>query len=139
MKVTVDTNVLVSATFWYGDSYEVLVRAEQKEFELVLSESILEEFYKVLHYPEIQEKIKNKNLEMTTTIAKLAAVASMVETGTTLNIVMEDPDDNKVLECAKAGKADFIITKDHHLLRLHRFEHIPILTPNQFLKNLGRH
>lgn len=36
MKITVDTNVLISATFWYGDSNEVIERAENKEFDGIM-------------------------------------------------------------------------------------------------------
>ena len=44
------------------------------------------------------------------------------------------PNDNKVLECAKDGKADYIITSDNHLLRLKEFEGIKIVSPGEFLK-----
>jgi len=68
MRITVDTNVLISATFWYGDSNEIIEKAERKEIELVLSREIIEEFARALSYKELQEKIKNKNLEMKRTI-----------------------------------------------------------------------
>ncbi len=44
MRITLDTNVLVSATFWYGDSFEILKNVENKELELVISKEIIEEF-----------------------------------------------------------------------------------------------
>ena len=59
MRITVDTNVLISATFWYGDSNEIIEKAERKEIELVLSREIIEEFARALSYKELQEKIKN--------------------------------------------------------------------------------
>ena len=55
-----DTNVLISATFWLGSSYKIVKKAENKEIELVLSLDILKEFSEVLNYEEIQKKIKNK-------------------------------------------------------------------------------
>ena len=64
MKVTLDTNVLISATFWYGDSFRILQLIENKKIELVLSLEILQEYAKVLEYDEIQEKIKRKDLEI---------------------------------------------------------------------------
>ncbi len=57
MRITVDTNILVSATFWYGDSNTIMELVESKQLELVLSVQILEEFTKVLDYKEIKEKI----------------------------------------------------------------------------------
>ncbi len=99
MKITVDTNILVSATFWYGDSNEIIERVERKEIELILSKEIIEEFTRVLR-----------------------------------NVVKEDSDDNKILECAKAGKVDFIVSNDNHLLKLKEFEGIKILSSADFLK-----
>jgi len=88
-----------------------------------------------LKYEEIQEKIKNKNLEMKHSIQKIVSISTIAETGGEIDIVKEDPDDNKVLECAKAGNVDFIITNDNHLLKLEEFEGIKIITPNYFLNN----
>jgi len=47
--------------------------------------------------------------------------------------VCRDPDDNKLLEIAVAGRADCLVTGDQDLLILDRFRGIPILTPTGFL------
>jgi len=44
MKITVDTNILVSATFWQGSSNSIMEKVECGEVELVLSKDILNEF-----------------------------------------------------------------------------------------------
>ena len=49
--------------------------------------------------------------------------------------VRDDPDDNKILECAVAGEVDIIVTQDNHLLKLKEFEGIAILSPHGFLKH----
>ena len=64
MRITVDTNVLVSSTFWYGDSDKILKKVENKEIDLILSEAIIEEFSDVLNYEDIQDKIRNKNTNL---------------------------------------------------------------------------
>ena len=138
MRITVDTNVLVSASFWYGDSNEIIDRVERKDIELILSREIIEEFARVLNYKELKEKIKNKNLEMKRTIEKLVSIATMVEPNEKISIIKYDPDDNKILECAKTGKVDFIVSKDHHLLKLKKFGEILIVTPQEFLNNISR-
>ena len=61
MRITVDTNVLISATFWYGNSNKIIEKVENKELILLLSLDIINEFSQVLNYKEIQEKIKDKN------------------------------------------------------------------------------
>jgi len=133
MKITLDTNVLVSATFWNGNSNTILEKVENKEIELILSKEIIEEFVRVLGYREIQDKIKDKNLEMKRTIEKIISISTIVEPTEKLNIVEEDPEDNKILECAKAGNVDFIISGDNHLLKLKGFE-VKIISPEEFLK-----
>ena len=52
-----------------------------------------------------------------------------------LAIIKDDPPDNRIIECALEGKADFIISGDHHLLDLKQYKGIKIITPSDFLKN----
>ena len=57
MKIVVDTNVLLSATFWNGASNRIIEKVEKKEIELVISKKILDEFSGVLGYKEIVKKL----------------------------------------------------------------------------------
>lgn len=134
MRICVDTNVLVSSTFWYGDSFQIIKKVENKEFELIISKEIIEELSKVLDSKEIQDKIKDKNLEMKRTIEKIVSISIVVEPSKKFSVVKEDPDDNIILECAFEGKADFIVSQDNHLLKLNEFQGIRIVTPEEFLK-----
>ncbi len=136
MKITTDTNVLVSSIFWPGDSFRIIEKVENGEIELVLSEEIIEELVNVLNYEEIQNKIKNKNLEIRKTIEEIVAISTIVEPKKKLKVIKEDPEDNKILECALEGKVNCIITKDNHLLKLKEYESIKILTPEDFLNEL---
>jgi len=45
----------------------------------------------------------------------------------------DDPDDNQILACALEGKAEFLVTGDHHLLKLRRVQETRIVTPREFL------
>lgn len=38
-----------------------------------------------------------------------------------LDAVKEDPADNRILECAVEGKSEYLVTRDHHLLKLKNF------------------
>ena len=133
MRLVLDTNVLLSGSFWDGASSEIIERIENKEIELVLSKEIIAEFAKVLEYEEIQQKIRDKNLEMKRTIEKIVSISIIVEPTRKIEFVKEDKDDNIILECALEGKADFIISQDNHLLKLKEFEGIKIITPEEFL------
>ena len=133
-RITVDTNVLVSATFWKGASHRIMELVEDKEISLVLSPAIIEEYAEVLEYEEIQEKIKKKNLEMRMTVQKIVAMSIIVEPTEKIKVVVDDPDDDMVIECAIEGNVDYIISQDKHLLKLGKFRNIPIYTPEDFLE-----
>ncbi|MBI2652155.1 putative toxin-antitoxin system toxin component, PIN family [Candidatus Woesearchaeota archaeon] len=134
MKITADTNILISATFWYGDSFKIIKLVERKIINLILSKNIIQEYSEVLKYDELQSKIKNKNLYTRYTLQKIISFSEIIEPKEKVNIIMEDTDDNKVLECAKEGKAEYIITNDNHLLKLKEFGGIKIITPAEFLR-----
>ncbi len=133
MKLTIDTNVLISGSLWTGASDKILEKVENKEIELILSKDIIEEFSKVLNYDEIKNKIRDKGLEVRRTVEKIISISNMIEPIEKLNIVKEDKDDNMVLECAIEGNVDYIITNDNHLLKLNEFQGIKIITPQEFL------
>lgn len=133
-KVVIDTNVFVSATFWAGYPSKVLELIEAGELDLLMSNDVIMEFTEVLACQEIQEKVKDKKLEMRWTLNDIMLMSQSVEPYRRIKIV-QDPDDDKIVECAVAGKADFIISQDKHLLRVIGFEGIRIVTPEDFLKH----
>ena len=136
IRITVDTNVLISASLWHGASEKIIDKVEDKEIILVLSEQILEEYYKVLEYDEIKEKIKDKNLEIKESVLRIGTIAEIIEIKSKIDLVKEDPDDNKILECAFDGKVNYLVTKDNHLLKFKEYKGIKIITPEEFLKIL---
>jgi predicted nucleic acid-binding protein len=50
-----------------------------------------------------------------------------------LDVVEDDPDDNKILECGSAASSEFIVTGDRHLLKLEKYDTVRILTVAEFL------
>lgn len=137
MKITVDTNILISSTFWNGDSDMILKKVEDKEIELVLSKDIIDEFIGVLDYKEIQDKIKNKNLEIRRTVEKIVSISTIVEPRQKFEVVKEDPKDNKIVECAFEGNVNYLVSQDNYLLKLKEFKGIKIITPEEFLKGIS--
>lgn len=133
MKITLDTNVLISGTFWLGNSFKILEKVKNGEIELILSEEIISEYEEVLSYPEIKDKIKINDLEAKFTLEKLREMAVIVNPSRKIDFIKEDADDNFILECAVEGKVDYIISKDNHLLKLNEFEDIKIITPEKFI------
>ena len=58
----------------------------------------------------------------------------LVEPQERIEIVKDDKDDNKFIEAAVEGKADYIITQDNHLLNIKEVRGIRIISPEEFLK-----
>lgn len=63
----------------------------------------------------------------------LELIAQPVEGNLRIHAVGSDPDDNKYIEAAVEGLAQFIVTGDKHLLSLKAYESIRIVTPRVFL------
>lgn len=134
IKAVFDTNVLVSATFWTGSSFRLVELAGSRKIICVLSSELILEYQKTINSDEIIEKVEHKNLILSEAVHSVIEQSILVEPNFKLEVVRDDPNDNKVLECAKAGKADFVVTNDKHLLKLVEFEGIRIVTPKEFLE-----
>jgi len=130
--VVIDTNVLISGTFWSSASFHVLKLIDEGRIVLSVSREILEEYDELLHRDEILSKSAYSK-ERAQTAAKLLTKAIIVEPSIIIQAVKDDPDDNKFIEAAVEGNAAYIISQDNHLLTLKEFHSIKILTPEEFL------
>jgi uncharacterized protein len=59
---------------------------------------------------------------------RIAAIARTVESAVQLDIIKEDPPDNRILECAVGAGSEYIVSGDKDLLRLGRYDSIKILS-----------
>ena len=80
------------------------------------------------------EKVENHNLIISKIVQRVIANSEIIEPKEKYKIIKDDSDDNKFLDCAVAGKANFIISQDKHLLTLKEFKSIKIVTPKEFLE-----
>ena len=136
MRVTLDTNVLISGTFWEGEAFWIMKLIEKGTLKCFLSKDILWEYDRVMHSGEIIEKAEKHHLAIKSAIIKVMEMCELVDPKRRINAVKEDPDDNKVLECAVEAGADLIITYDRHLLDLKEFEGIRIMSPTEVLSKM---
>ena len=60
-----------------------------------------------------------------------------VEPKMTLDVVPDDPDDNRIVECAVESGSEAIITHDKDLLRMKSYQGIKMMTVNEFLRAPG--
>ncbi len=140
IRAVLDTNILVSALITKKSSAPLqLYKAFTiKQFLLITSPSILAEVEDVINRKKVI-KYHRRNLEQRKEIMKQLVKLSYVtlESVTTEDVIIErDPDDDKFLDAAIEGNADFIVSGDRHLLDLKTYEGIKILTPKEFLQLL---
>lgn len=133
MRVVLDTNVLVSALAFPGSKPDrILEGVRRRETALFVSSFILGELERVL-----AGKFRHTPAEVRQRVAAIRRMATLVEPGERIRLVEAVDDDNRILECAVAARADYLITGDRqHLLPLRSVGGIPIITPAVFIEFL---
>lgn len=132
MRVVLDTNVLVSAYVFPGGAPEDVYRLVlQGEVEMVTSRPLLVELHRVLTL-----KFGFARDRADEVVAQVLRLARFVEPADTVTVVADDPDDDRVLEAARAGEVDVIVSGDRHLRTLGSWEGVRILDPATFLAEL---
>ncbi len=113
LRVTADTNILVSGiNFRRGKPFELLELARTGKISLAISDAILDEMEDVL-----RRKFAWSDDDIAEARKRITAIAQKVKPAVQLDVVEDDPDDNKILECGSAAGSDFIVSGDHHLLK----------------------
>lgn len=130
MKVIIDTNVFVSS-FFGGNPRKIIDPWKNGKITLCLSHVILDEYIDVLS--KIGMKDEYESEELLSLFSKGFNILFTTKTPK-IEIIKNDPDDDKFIECAVALKADAVITGDREVLALKEYMGIRILTPLQFLK-----
>ena len=130
-SIIIDTNIFISALLKSKNCIVILEALKQDKFKLIISEKLIEEILIVANEPKFEfSKYEIKELE-----ELIREKAEVVETPEKISLC-RDPKDNIVLECASAGKLDFIVTGNKDLLSLKKFKNIPIITPFKFVRLL---
>jgi putative PIN family toxin of toxin-antitoxin system len=136
VKVVFDTNVWLSI-FMKKILTDEFSKAKQ-ELTVYISKDIILEVSKVLLYPKIAEILKKANVSEKEILRAIEANSTIVNPKIKLQIIEEDAEDNKILECALASGADIIVSGDKHLLKLEKFRKTRILTPREFFDNITK-
>ena len=129
LKVVIDTNVFISS-FFGGVPREIINLWKNGEIVLCLSQEIIEEYLEVLNRLGLTEKSEIENLTRLFTEGYHAIFTAKTPN---LEVVKDDPDDNKFLECAVAFGSKIIISGDKHLQQIKKYIDIEILSPRAFM------
>ncbi len=140
MRITFDTNVLVSAFISKrGHPAAILDMAlTLPDIELVLSDPILDEFTDVLSRPEVLKRFDYSRDDIEKFVKAIQDTSTIVRPTSSSKIVNEDPDDDIVINTAYDGKSEYIVTGDHHLQELGKFRRVRIVSPKAMLDIIAR-
>jgi len=128
-SATADTNIYISALNFGGQPLRFLDLVRAGAIRLDISEPILAEVLRVLRDKFRWDEDKVRDAE--TLIAGFTHRSVPTQT---LDIIREDPPDNRILECAVEAQSDVIISGDGDLLRLRQYGAIPIMKVSDFLR-----
>jgi len=131
IRVTPDTNVLISALFYYGNERTVLEAAVEGHLQFVLSMEIIDELIRVL------EKKFKVDPELTRDyVLRLNELSDIVTPRKLPGKLVRDREDVKVIECTHSGRSDYIVSGDRDLLSLKRYPQTRILSPRELVRIL---
>lgn len=129
-KYVIDTNVLVSALLVKNSRPFQLIQKIEQEGIILYSEATISELNQVLNRQKFDKYVTKQEREEF--LVKLINKSEQITIIENINIC-RDAKDNKFLELAVSGEADFIITGDNDLLVLNPFRAIEIITVTEFL------
>ena len=130
-RVVLDTNVIVSGLGWSGPPATILDAALDGRLVLVTSPPLLAELRRVLKYPKLAAVIRDA-----ARLANLVEASSEIVAPTRVLAVIADESDNRVVEAAIEGAADYIVAGDADLLDLGTFQGISIMRPAEFVASV---
>jgi len=129
-KAVLDTNIFVSGITWQGLPGEILDLWIKGKIQLIISKEIMEEIKRVLNRMQVPEE------EIANLRSQIIEKAIIVDPQIKISLIKKDPSDNKFLECAIEGQADFIVSGDKHLLEFEAINDIKIITARKMLEAL---
>ena len=137
MRLVLDTNAAVSGLLWHGNPGKLIDAARAGSVTLLASAHLLGELHGVLGRDKFAKHLQVRGLSATQVFEGYAALVKVVVPAIIQPVIIEDPDDDAVLACAAAVKADLVVSGDPHLVRLIQYEGIPIVAPAEAVARLG--
>ena len=128
ISATLDTSVYIRALHFGGPATVIIGHARAGSIRIDISDAIVAETNRVL-----RDKFQWDGYSLQDARGKLLALGNHVSPTETLHVIKEDPDDDRILECAAAAKSDFIVSEDKDLLRLGQFGNARIVSVRDFI------
>ena len=128
MRVVFDTNIYISALAIPGSQAEqALSRILDGADTLLISKAILDELLSIL-----AGKFSRDPESLSQVAVIVTEMAEVVKPKGRVKVFKDDPD-NRILECAEAGHADYIVTGDKEMLRLKQYRGTRLISLRDYL------
>ena len=129
LRVVLDTNVLMVSFLPHHKYFWLYEALENAQFTLILSNEILEEYYE-----KIAERYNTALADMLTFALPNLKNAVKISPTYRFLLIKSDPDDDKFVDCAVTGNADFIVTQDKHfnILKTVAFPIVEVVNIEEF-------
>jgi len=134
-KAVLDTNVIVSGIIREAGPPGQILRLlfEGQKFTAVTSLQILAEVKAVLSREKIRKYHGWTDEQIDIFLAFFYTQSEVTEGKLTVQVIVQDPSDDKFLACAGEGSADYLVSGNKHLLDLKVYEGVQIVPPATFL------
>ncbi|MDY0093963.1 MAG: putative toxin-antitoxin system toxin component, PIN family [Candidatus Vecturithrix sp.] len=135
MQAVIDTNILFSGLAPASPYFRLMEGIYTQSVTLLVSTPIL------LEYEEILRKVYSESiLQNFFDFLHISDNVVFVNPTYRFQLPYEDADDQKFVDCAVCGQADFLITNDRHFRRLQNvsFPRVVVITGKEFLKRYLR-
>jgi uncharacterized protein len=129
-RVVLDTNVWISGLLWTGPPHEILRLAEEGQLVVVASPAIVEEVVEALGRPKFGQRLATLRTSVRELLESLLTVAEVCPSPRVAPVVTADPEDDGILACARATRAQWLVSGDRHLLAVREYRGIRIVSPH---------
>lgn len=140
IRAVLDANIYVSALIRpQGPPGRILrLLVENQAFHLIGSNAIFDEVRRSVKYPRVRRYLSLRPEEIDRWMIALSLIAEPTEGRLKLQAVEKDPEDDKYLIAALERRAEYVVSGDSHLLDMHGYRGVSMVTAREFLRLLER-
>lgn len=135
MNIVIDTNILLVSISPKSQFYPIFKSFQNEEYELCVTTEILNEYEEILN-----RHVGNELAALIMQIIENAPNTKFITRYFKWNLINQDPDDNKFVDCAIAANAKFLVSHDKHfnVLKDIEFPAVETIKAREFINLLRR-
>lgn len=138
MRIVADTNTIVSALLWRGSPHRLIAAMEDYPITFYTSHVLIDELADVLPRRKLVKVVRATGKTPAQLVVEYVGFVNLVTPASIRRTVLDDADDDAVLACALAARADLIVSGDAHLLNLKRYHGMRIVAAVEALAIIAK-